>query len=144
MTSKNIRLDRRKGLYLGDAGVKGRGVFCTSDIAPGSLLEVAPSLVLNEAATRSIDKTALSNYTFMAGKVPKRVRDRLRIKKTEDCSSLIMGVATFCNHGVRPNAVVLWEEDEGTVYHTLQATRRIPKNTEICTAYGRGWFKGRG
>lgn len=143
MANKKIKLDRKKGLYLKDVGHKGRGVFCTDDIAPGSVLEVSPSIVLNETATRDIDKTILVNYTFVTGSISKRLQKQLHIKKTGNCSSVIMGVASFCNHGEKPNAEIIWEEQDGTIYHTLKATRRIPKGTEICTTYGRGWFKDR-
>ncbi|MCE9508257.1 MAG: SET domain-containing protein-lysine N-methyltransferase [Alphaproteobacteria bacterium] len=140
---KSIRLERKKGLYLKDVGGKGRGVFCAHNIAAGEELEITPALLLNEAATKHADQTILVNYTFITGKISKRLRDRAHIKKTDRCSSVIMGVASFCNHTDTPNAEILWEEQNGTLYHTLQATRPIPKNTEICTTYGDGWFENR-
>ena len=143
MSKKCVRLDRKKGLYLKDTEVKGRGLFCVDDIKAGETLEVTPALILNEAATIHIDKTMLENYTFVTGKVSKRIRDRKRIKKTGDCSSLVMGIASFCNQDDAPNAEVLWEEKNGTLYNILSATRRIPRNTEICTSYGKGWFDDR-
>jgi SET domain-containing protein len=140
---KKIILERKKGLYLREAGVKGRGVFCTHDIAPGTALEVSPAVILNDSATAHVDKTILVNYTFETGHFSKRLRERLHIKKTGRCSSVIMGIASFCNHGEKPNAEIVWEERGGTVYYSLVATRRIPKNTEICTSYGEGWFDDR-
>jgi len=143
MPEKNIILERRKGLYLKDTGAKGRGVFCIGNIAAGDVLEVTPAVILNEAATRHADKTILVNYTFATGKVSKCVRDRAHIKKTDHSSAVIMGIASFCNHAEKPNAEILWEEREGALYYTLKATRPIPKNTEICTIYGCGWFDDR-
>jgi SET domain-containing protein len=54
-----------------------------------------------------------------------------------------MGLMSYCNHSEKPNAEIVWEEKLGTVYHTLQVTRDIPKHTEICTSYGAGWFDDR-
>ena len=54
-----------------------------------------------------------------------------------------MGVISYCNHSEDPNAEVQWEEHDGTLYHLVKALRRIPKNTEICTTYGDGWFDDR-
>lgn len=143
MGKKRITLNRKKSLYLKEVSGKGRGVFCTGNIRKGEMLEISPAVLLNEAATNHVDKTILANYTFMTGSIPKSLRERAKIKNTGKTSAVIMGLASFCNHDERPNAEILWEEKDGTLYYTLQATRRIPKNTEICTSYGNGWFDGR-
>jgi len=140
MPKKNIILDRKRGLYLKKAGAKGRGVFCSGGIKAGEVLEVTPTIVLNEASTRHTDKTILANYVFETGELPKRVRNRLHIKKAGHSCTVIMGIASFCNHAEKPNAEVLWEEQAGSLYYTLKAIRPIPRHTEICTAYGDGWF----
>jgi SET domain-containing protein len=144
MPSKRIPdLDRKKGLYLKHVGIKGRGVFCRKAIRAGDVLEVAPAVILNQAATRHADKTILLNYTFMVGNVSKSQRRRAGLKKTGKSSAVIMGIMSFCNHGEHPNAEILWEERDGTLYYILEATKAIPKNTEICTVYGRNWFEDR-
>jgi SET domain-containing protein len=144
MAKKDImRLDRKKGLYLKNTGAKGRGVFCLDNIAAGETLEVTPAIVLNETATRHVDKTILLNYSFTTGKISKRLRQRADLKNPHDGSSVVMGIASFCNHAEHPNAEVLWQERGGTVYYVLSATRRIPRNTEICTGYGDSWFGDR-
>lgn len=144
MSSKKIpSLDRKKGLYLKHVGAKGRGVFCRTAIKPGEVLEIAPAVILNQSATRHADKTILLNYTFMVGNVSKSQRHRARLKKTGKASCVIMGIMSFCNHGERPNAEILWEERAGTLYYILEATKPIPKNTEICTVYGENWFEDR-
>ncbi|MBI3441962.1 MAG: SET domain-containing protein-lysine N-methyltransferase [Proteobacteria bacterium] len=143
--SKNntLKLDRKKGLYLRKTGAKGRGVYCTHSIAAGEVLEVTPAIILNEAATRHVDKTVLVNYTFITGKISRSLRRSACLKRTGLSSSLVMGIASFCNHSENPNAEVEWEERNGTLYYILTATRRIPKNTEICTTYGATWFDDR-
>lgn len=138
-----IKLHRKKGLYLNDAGHKGRGVFCTTDIKKGEIFEITPTVILNKAATEHVDKTILANYIFKIGGISKALRKRHHIKQIKDCSGVIMGLISFCNHSEDPNAEVEWEEHDGTLYHQVKALRRIPKNTEICTTYGDGWFEGR-
>jgi SET domain-containing protein len=140
MSKKNLIMKRKEGLYLKAAGHKGRGVFCVSNIKAGEVLEVTPALILNEAATDRTSKTILVNYVFEIGKFSKGLRDRLHIKRTDHASAVIMGIASFCNHDEKPNAEIVWEEREGALYYSLTATRSIPKNTEICTGYGEGWF----
>ena len=136
-------LRRKEGLYLDNAGHKGRGVFCKTAIKRGEILEVTPALVLNEKATTLADKTALLNYTFIIGGISKAQRKRAGMKNSGKASAVVMGILSFCNHGEEPNAEILWEERAGTLYYLLRATKNIPKRTEICTTYGDDWFKER-
>ena len=144
--SKNefYKLDRKKGLYLKQTATKGRGVFCVSDIAEGEILEVTPAILLDQAATAHIDKTILHDYKFSVGELSKRQRALFNIDDPDKSCCMIMGIMAYCNHDEYPNADIFWDEDEGTAYHILEAIRPIPKNTEICTTYGEGWFKERG
>ena len=143
MATWKISLERQTGLYLKDAGHKGRGVFCKKDIRKGAVLEITPGLVLNDTATTDVDKTLLINYTFAIGAVSKKLRQRKKIRQTDNCSAVIMGIASFCNHSDDPNAEIEWEEHNGTLYYTLTALKAIPRHTEICTSYGDGWLKDR-
>lgn len=143
-TRKKIKLDRKPGLYLNDAGHKGRGVFCMTDIRKGEVLEVTPTIILNEAATEHVDPTILSNYTFQLGAISKRQRKETGVKDISKCSGVIMGIISYFNHTEEPNAEVEWQEEDGTLYHLVRALRKIPKHTEICTSYGEGWLEERG
>ena len=136
-------LERKSGLYLKKTKEKGRGVFCTKAIKKGEAIEANPTLVLNERETTLIQKTIMRDYIFTLGSISKKMRERLNIKNTDDGCCIITGVATYCNHDDNNNAEIQWEEKDGTVYHVLVATRSIPKDTEICTSYGDGWFHKR-
>lgn len=141
---KIIKLHRQPGLYIKETGdVKERGVFCTTAIKAGTTLEVTPSIILNEKATDQVDKTILANYTFAAGKISLKMRRAAQVKRPDESSAVVMGMASFCNHGAEPNAEILWEEQGGMLYYMLRATRDIPKGTEICTTYGKTWFEDR-
>lgn len=137
-------LHRKPGLYLKDTKTaKGRGVFCTHDIEAGEELEVTPALILNDADTELADQSVLLYYTFSTGKLSKSLREKSGIRKLDKTSAVIMGVASFCNHDESPNAEILWEEIDGSLYYTLRATAFIPKGVEICTTYGDSWFSER-
>ena len=139
MPEKKIPLlDRKKGLYLHHVKGAGRGVFCTQAIKAGEVLERTPAIILDPPDTERIGKTLLERYVFSVGKLPKA----MGVKNSEDVSCVVMGIASFCNHSdERPNAQVVWEQKGGTLYYILEATRDIPKGTEICTSYGPGWFE---
>lgn len=136
-------LERKSGLYLKITPEKGRGVYCKNAIKKGEEIEANPTLVLNEKETVNLQKTIMRDYIFTLGKISKKMQARVGIKNVDDACCLITGVATYCNHDDNKNAEILWEERDGTLYHVLQATRDIPKNTEICTSYGEGWFDKR-
>jgi SET domain-containing protein len=141
--AKHPNLHRKKALYLKHVKVKGRGVFCRTAIKKGGVLELSPAVILNEKETDHADETILLNYTFIFGGLSKGLRRATGVKRSGDCSCLIMGIMSFCNHDEDPNAEIVWEEIDGTLYYSLQATRAIPKNTEICTVYGDHWFEER-
>jgi SET domain-containing protein len=146
MTAKKkfVEMVRKKGLYLKDAGHKGRGVFCSYNIARDEILEVTPAIILNEAATDKVDATRLGNYTFVIGGLSKKLQTKYKVKKKDGASSVVMGILSFCNHADgEPNATVEWQEKDGSMYYVLRAVKRIPKHTEICTTYGEEWFESR-
>lgn len=136
-------LDRKKGLYLDMVEGKWRGVFCHTAIRKGEEIEATPTIVLNEKETMLMQKTIMRDYIFSLGKISKKMRERVHIKDYKEASTIIMGVASYCNHDEKPNAQLYWEERDGTLYHVLTALKDIPKNTEICTSYGGNWFEDR-
>lgn len=142
-TKETYKLDRKKGLYLKETAERGHGVFCASDIEEGEVIEISPAILLDEKETAHADKTILYDYKFKIDTLSKKQRALFRIEDPKKSCCVVMGVTSFCNHSENPNADIFWEEDEGAIYHYLEATRDIPKNTEICTNYGRGWFAKR-
>ncbi len=143
MTDTLTFLSRKQGLYLEDTLTKGRGLFCTDDIVADEELEVTPAIILNEQDNEHAEETILNDYVFTTGKISKALRDKHQIKKMGRTSCVVMGIASYCNHDEEPNAQVVWQESNGSLYYVLQATRDIPAGTEICTSYGEGWFETR-
>ena len=123
---------------------KGRGVFCIRLISKRARYSKLRrrSFSMKRPQNTSIIPS-LANYIFKIGGISKALRKHHHIKQIKDCSGVIMGLISFCNHSDDPNAEVEWEEHNGTLYHQVRALRLIPKNTEICTTYGGGWFEDR-
>ncbi|HYD18017.1 MAG TPA: SET domain-containing protein-lysine N-methyltransferase, partial [Patescibacteria group bacterium] len=144
MSGKNApSLNRKQGLYLKPAGKKGRGVFCRAKIRKGEVLETTPALILDTRATNLTGPTIINDYTFMIGDITKSAQKRAGLRKVSSASAIVMGIMAYCNHDEEPNAEIVWEEKGTTLYYILRATREIPRNTEICTSYGEGWFEDR-
>lgn len=141
--SNPIFLDRKPGLYLKVTASKGRGLFCTADIKQGEELETTPAIILNETEHRRAEKTLLHDYVFGVEELSKKGKMKRGVRKIEDASCVVMGIASYANHDEKPNAEVVWEERDGDLYYSLQATRDIPAGTEICTSYGESWFEDR-
>ncbi|MEI9957480.1 MAG: SET domain-containing protein-lysine N-methyltransferase [Ferruginibacter sp.] len=55
-------------LYLDDTQKTGRGVFTRERIAKGTVIEVAPVIVMNQQDRIHLDKTKLHDYIFEWGK----------------------------------------------------------------------------
>jgi SET domain-containing protein len=143
MSGKKFKLKRKEGLYLDDAGHKGRGVFCSTDIKKGEVLEWTPTLILNDKESKGVEETILANYVFQIGGISKKLRAKHKIRNIKNATGVIMGIISYFNHDDKPNAEVEWEEFNGTLYHFVKALKNIPKNTEICTSYGKAWFADR-
>lgn len=136
-------LDRKPGLYLKHVEGKGRGLFCMYPIREGEELEVTPAMILNETASQHTEPTILRDYVFKIGDVSEEFLDDNDVSDADETTCVVMGIASYCNDDVNYNAEVVYQEEDGTLYYTLQATRDIPPHTEICTSYGESWFEDR-
>lgn len=143
MSDDFLFLPRKAGLYLSMTEEKGRGLFCIHPIKKGEELEVTPAIILNEKETDHSDQTMLQDYVFKIGDLSQDTLEEKDIKNADAASCVVMGIASYCNHDMHPNAEVVWEETDDGLYYTLTATRDIPAGTEICTSYGDTWFADR-
>jgi hypothetical protein len=134
-------LFRKNGLYMKLIPDKGRGVFCNEFIAADEVIEVAPVYIFREQDIEHIRATDLVNYWFRAGDgFSQHVYLWSNIKDGSKVSCLPMGITSFCNHLIDPNASWKHMEDRSMPFFTLTASRDIPPDTEICISYGVSWF----
>lgn len=61
ITSQNFLLE---SVFVGKTKTRGRGVFTLNPIAPGTLIEIAPVIVMAAQDRTQLDETALHDYIF--------------------------------------------------------------------------------
>ena len=76
-------------LYIAASPNKGSGVFTNAFIASGTLIEIAPMLVLPEKDCKLIDESFLYNYYFLWGDEHKNY-------------ALALGYGSLYNHSYQP------------------------------------------
>ena len=111
---------------------RGRGVFARAVIAPGTVIEAAPVIVIPAADCPALDRTIIHDYYFHWDGDPEGVGR----------GALGLGLVTLCNHASRPNAKV----ERNFAQHTLDliATTPIVPGEEVTIDYRcELWFETR-
>jgi uncharacterized protein len=139
-TIKPTTLFRRNELYILNTGEKGRGLFCREDIKLGETIEVSPMVVYNEADDEHINETLLADYCFSARDLPESICALAKIQNPTKAGCIAMGIISFCNHSLTPNAAITKIKEQSTIFCRLEAGRDIPHDEEICIDYGSTWF----
>lgn len=112
---------------------KGLGVFATNDIKKGTLIELSPVIVLNEADTKLIHKTHLHDYYFSW-------------EENQKCSAIALGYVSLYNHQVDSNCFyeTYFEDKEIKII----SRKNIQKGEELTINYNhdplsdnKTWFK---
>ncbi|MFN8309681.1 MAG: SET domain-containing protein-lysine N-methyltransferase [Chitinophagales bacterium] len=107
-------------LYIDSSEGKGRGVFTNAFIAKGTLIEIAPVIVLPERDKPLIDQTFLYNYYFLWNDSPQTY-------------AIALGNVSLYNHSVPANCEYLtFYEDEVIQIVTL---RDIQPGEELTVNY---------
>jgi SET domain-containing protein len=111
---------------------RGRGVFAREAIAPGTLIEAAPIIILPTEECPALDRTIIHNYYFHWDGDP----------DGEGRGALGLGLVTLCNHSSRPSARVDRNYDQDTL--DLIATTSIEPGEEVTIDYRCTlWFEPR-
>ena len=119
-------------IEIRNSPTRGRGVFARTAIAPGTVIEAAPALVIPDADCPALDRTIIHDYYFHWDGDPDGVGR----------GALGLGLVTLCNHASRPNAKVERNFGRGTL--DLVATDQIAPGEEVTIDYGCTlWFEPR-
>lgn len=102
---------------VGDAGIKGRGVFARCPVKKGEAVEAAPTLIIPASDIKAISGTFLSNYSFA---------------HNDDFELLALGYASLYNHSFTPNAQFVITRRA----ILLIALRNIEAGEEVTFDYG--------
>jgi SET domain-containing protein len=107
-------------LYIKQSPGKGKGIFTHKPIEAGTLVEIAPVIVLPVKDSPLIDQTFLYNYYFLWGDEQKNF-------------AICLGYGSLYNHSYTPNCIYeTYYEDE--VIHFI-AIRDIAADEELTINY---------
>ena len=121
------------GLYISEDKQKGRGVFTSTAISEGDLIEVCPVIVISKVELPIIHKTTLHDYYFLWG-------------ENMDDAAIALGFGSMYNHAVHPNANFILDLENNTI--DIVAIENIEPGEEITINYhgepgdeGNLWFQ---
>lgn len=107
-----------RGIRVGPAGKKGRGIFATKEFLTGDLIERSPILLIDDKEDIEwIQETSLDNYWYSG----------------DESQAFGLGYTSLYNHSYRPNAI--YHLDEHAEVITIVALRTIKKGAEITINY---------
>jgi uncharacterized protein len=111
-------------LYIDNSFNKGRGVFSLEDLAVGTVIEIAPVIVMSPEERVILDQTLLHDYIFLWGK-----------DETQCCVAL--GYVSIYNHDYKSNAEYEMDFETNTI--RIKTVRDIKKGEEIFINYNGIW-----
>jgi SET domain-containing protein len=103
--------------------LKGRGIFASSPIAAGSVIEAAPVIIVPASECPLLDQTILHDYYFHWDGDP----------DGEGRGAVALGLVALCNHSRRPRARVRRNLGQGTL--DLVALAPIAAGEEVTIDY---------
>src|SRR5258706_5803176 len=119
-------------LTIAPSPKRGRGVFATDNIKKGTVLEIAPVIVLTATERKIVEKTKLFDYIFEWGKHKKM-------------ACVALGYISLYNHEYESNCEYEMNFEERTM--TIKTVRAIKKGEELSVNYNaepndktRVWF----
>ena len=115
-------------LYIAPAEKTGRGVFTSSDIEAGTVVELSPVIVMNDEDRKLLDRTLLHDYIFEWGNSIKQC-----------CMAL--GYVALYNHSYQSNCE--YEMDFESELISIKAVRNIKAGEELFINYNGDWNDGK-
>ena len=115
-------------LYLDQTKGRGRGVFTVERIPAGTVIEIAPVIVMELADRQHLDKTLLHDYIFEWGK-----------QKDQCCMAL--GLIPMYNHDYKSNCEYFMDFDDSTIM--VKTVRVIERGEELSINYNGDWNEGK-
>ena len=115
---------RKPGLYIADAGKKGKGVFTKKPIPANTLIETAPVIILDAKDRIQVEETKLFYYIFEWG---------------DDTTqgAVALGYVSMYNHSSPSNCEYEMDYEAETV--SIRTMRNIEAGEELTINYSAGW-----
>jgi SET domain-containing protein len=111
-------------LHIASAGANGRGVFTGENIEEGTVIEIAPVIVMSREDRRLLDQTLLHDYIFEWG------------NKSEQCC-MALGYVPMYNHSFKSNCEYEMDFDHQLI--RIKTVRFIKKEEELFINYNGDW-----
>jgi SET domain-containing protein len=111
-------------LFIAPSPSMGRGVFTSENIKPGTLVEVAPVIIMTGEERKLLDKTLLHDYIFEWG-------------GSKDQCCMALGYAPVYNHSYRSNCE--YEMDFEKEQINIRAVHFIKAGKELFINYNGNW-----
>lgn len=115
---------RKPYLFIASAAEMGRGVFTREAIPAGTVIEIAPVIVMEKKDREHLDKTLLHDYIFEWG-------DDL-----QQCA-MALGWVPIYNHSYKSNCEYFMDYEEASMF--IKTVRRIAAKEELTINYNGTW-----
>jgi SET domain-containing protein len=115
-------------LFIGSTNNMGRGVFTSAGLKKGTVIEVSPVIVMEQADRELLDKTLLHDYIFEWGG-----------RKKQCCMAL--GYIPIYNHSYTSNCEYEMDYEEETM--TVKTMRAVKAGEELFINYNGNWNDAR-
>ncbi len=103
---------------------RGRGVFTTEDLPPGTTVEISPVIVMSAEERTWLDKTLLHDYIFEWG-----------ADKEQCCMAL--GYVPLYNHSYKSNCEYEMDYEQGQI--SIKTVRAVKAGEELFINYNGDW-----
>lgn len=119
-------------IVVGDSPVHGRGVFATSKIYKGEIIERCPLVEMEYRSKYQLDPII---FGYMYAQPPCNCED---CEKHGFVFHMVLGYGMIYNHQDKPNA--LWKFNYTQLLSDVIATKDINEGDEIFVSYGNCYF----
>jgi len=107
-------------LTIASSPNRGRGVFTTESITKGTVIEIAPVIVMNAADRINLEKTLLYDYIFEWG-------------EDQKSAAVGLGYISIYNHAKQPNCIYEMDFEFETI--TIKTIKDIEVGEELFINY---------
>ena len=111
-------------LYIAPTSSMGRGVYTSENIEAGTIIEIAPVIVMSREERKLLDQTLLHDYIFEWG-----------IKKDQCC--MAMGYIPVYNHSYKSNCEYEMDFEEEKI--SIRTVHFIIAGEELFINYNGDW-----
>lgn len=111
-------------LFIAPAGNRGKGVFTSEDIEPGTTIEISPVIVMSGEERKLLDQTKLHDYIFEWG-------------DNKDQCCVALGYVSVYNHSYNSNCEYDMDFPENQI--RIKTVRYIKAGEELLVNYSGNW-----